>query len=189
MSIIIPTIFICLSVLALILHILGIANCWSRAHVDTLAKQLQFIDVAAFHNLIDASETQFLRDRLPEREFRRIHQERMLAAVEYVLADARNSWIMVRLAQAADEEDPVLAASVRSLVNALQIGIFASGVILRLYFSILFPRVSLCACLDAQRHTTAQQQLVARTTRRAQVRRESFREIMTQTAQRILGHS
>lgn len=156
-----PIIFTCLFVVALTLVVQMVTSCSRRADFHAIAKQLRFIDAAAFRNLIDDSEKQFLRERLPQREFRIIHRERMLAAIEYVWADARNALITTRLAQAADEKEPSLAASTLSeAVNGLQIRMHALRVILRLCFSILFPQVTAFACLYAERHTTAQRQLV-----------------------------
>lgn len=52
--------------------------------LDTLAAQLRPVDIGAFRNLMSESERHFLRNSLPWREFRAIHRQRMLAAIEYI---------------------------------------------------------------------------------------------------------
>jgi hypothetical protein len=68
-------------------------------NLDELVAQLRPIDVDAFRNLIDEREEEYLRSHLPMREFRGVHRERMMAAVEYVWCAARNTSILMSLGE------------------------------------------------------------------------------------------
>ena len=105
-------------------------------NLEKLASQLRHVDVSAFCNLIAASEQEFLRDHLPPREFRTIHRERMLAAVEYVRCAAQNAAILIRLGESARQHsDPAIRATGEKLLD--------SGLALRLYAFRLVPRLYL----------------------------------------------
>src|SRR6478736_6408117 len=96
--------FVILSALALVALVLLAKGHWfSRAVAGAHPLELQPIDVDAFRNLIDESEEAYLREKLPPLEFRRVHRERMLAAVDYVRGAYRNAGILVQIAQAARE--------------------------------------------------------------------------------------
>ena len=140
----IPLIFVFIACLALllILYLLK-AHRTALNDLDELAAQLRPIDVAAFRNLIDEREEEFLRRHLPAHKFRSIHRERMFAAAEYVRGAARNAGILVRLAEAAknDSDPEVAAAAERLLDNALSLRLYAFQVVPRLYLSALIPSV------------------------------------------------
>ncbi|PYV47185.1 MAG: hypothetical protein DMG94_07095, partial [Acidobacteria bacterium] len=68
--------------LFLILHVVKGHHATGR-DLDQLASRLQAVDVDAFRNLIDEREEEYLREHLPQREFRGIQRERKLAAIEY----------------------------------------------------------------------------------------------------------
>src|SRR5258708_39566654 len=91
-------------------------------NVDELAAQLRPIDVDAFRNLIDEREGEYLRTHLPMREFRGVHRERMLAAVEYVWCATRNTSILMSLGEAAKQNsDPTWGAAADKIrENALR---------------------------------------------------------------------
>src|ERR1700692_5119951 len=108
---------IALLAFALIVHL-------AKGHLSTdgnfqkLASQLRHVDVDAFCNLIAASEQEYLRDHLRPREFRTIHRERMLAAVEYVRCAAHNAAILIRLGESARQHsDPVIRATGERLLD------------------------------------------------------------------------
>src|SRR5262245_17484957 len=76
-----------LSALGLVVLLLLAKGRWfARSAKIPSPADLHAIDVEAFRNLIDEDEEAYLRNHLPAREFRRVHRERMLAAVEYVRA-------------------------------------------------------------------------------------------------------
>lgn len=113
-------------------------------NLDELAARLRPIDVNAFRNLIDEREEEYLRTHLPGREFRRIHRERMLAAVEYVWCAARNTSVLMSLGEAARlSADPMIAtAGDRLIENALRLRLYAMQAVPRMYIGMLFPGAS-----------------------------------------------
>jgi hypothetical protein len=110
-------------------------------NLEELRAQLQPMDVGAFRNLIDSNERQYLCDRLPASEFRRIHRERMLAATDYVWCAARNAGILIRLGEAAKNvSDSSLAETASTLQeNAFHLRLQAFQAIPRLYLSMIVP--------------------------------------------------
>ena len=109
--------------------------------LDQLVTQLRPIDVNAFRNLIDEREEEYLRTHLPPQEFRSIHRERMLAAVEYVWCATKNTAILMTLGEAAKQSsDPALVAAADKLLeNAVRLRLYAIRSLPRLYFSMVFP--------------------------------------------------
>src|SRR5216683_6892409 len=112
-----PLVLAMVGVLALCLIIyLAKGHHVASGNLDELAAQLKPIDVNAFRNLIDEREEVFLRERLPAKEFRSLHRERTLAAIEYVWCAAQNAAILIRLAEAAKlAPDPAVSAAAEKL--------------------------------------------------------------------------
>jgi hypothetical protein len=104
-------------------------------------KHLRPVDLAAFRNLIDPAEEEYLRDHLPPAEFRAIQKERQRAAVEYVKAVGGNANVLLRLGQAARmNASAEIAAEAESLVNAaLQLRLTSLRALAVLHLRILFP--------------------------------------------------
>ena len=137
-----PFVFAGVSLLALFLILyLAMGLRPKGGNIDELAAQLRPMDVNAFRNLIDETEEEYLRSNLPMREFRSIHRERMLAAVEYVWCATRNTSILMSLGEAAKQSaDPtVIAAADKLLENALRLRLYAIQSLPRLYLSMIFP--------------------------------------------------
>jgi hypothetical protein len=138
----IPLIFAFAGLLALFLVVLlAKGHLSTNDNLDELASRLRSVDVDAFRNLIDEREEQFLRERLPPGEFRRIQRTRKLAAVEYIWCAAQNAAVLIRLGEAARQNsDPVIAAAAEKLVeSALRLRLYAFQAVPRLYLSALFP--------------------------------------------------
>jgi hypothetical protein len=131
-------------------------------NLDELAAQLRPVDVDAFRNLIDERELEYLRSHLPLREFRSIHWERMLAAVEYVWCATRNTSILISLAEASRQSaDPmVMAAADKLIENAQRLRLYALQAIPRLYVSMLFPGASLMPNSIAETYDSMTRQAV-----------------------------
>lgn len=110
------------------------------------------IDIAAFRNLVSASEEDYLRRHLPPPEFRQIQRERLRAAVAYIQAALQNAAILLRLGEAARRSsDPQLAAAGAELVEtAIRLRLYAFFVLLKLYLNSAFPglRISPAAVVD-----------------------------------------
>jgi hypothetical protein len=131
-------------------------------NLDELTGQLRPIDVEAFRNLIDEREQEYLRTRLPPTEFRSIHRERMLAAVEYVRCASQNAAILTRLGEAARQNpDPAVGAAAEKLVNnALRLRLYAFQAVPRMYMSMLFPTTCLAPHFIAETYDTMTRQVV-----------------------------
>lgn len=116
-----------------------------KADLDELRARLRPIDAAAFRNLIDENEEQFLRERLSGPEFRSIHRERMLAATEYVWCAARNAGIMMQLGEAAksDADSSVAAAGLKLQDTAFDFRLRAYRALPRFYLRMLFPGIEI----------------------------------------------
>jgi len=114
---VIAWVIVLVSVLALAL-IMWMARGSRGASVDieALRSQLLPLDVDAFRNLVDPRERQYLHDRLPPSDFRKVHRERMLAATEY-------AW----------------CAAITLQENAFRLRLQAIQTIPRLYLSIIVP--------------------------------------------------
>ena len=157
------SVFVVLSVLALVL-ILHVAKGHhvKAGDLDQLASQLRSVDVAAFRNLIDEGEEEYLRDHLPSGEFRSIQRQRKLAAIEYIRCAANNAAILIRLAEAARENpDPAVALAADKLFdNALRLRLYSMRVVPRLYVSILLPRLTLAPAGLADAYDTVSRQVV-----------------------------
>jgi hypothetical protein len=131
-------------------------------NLDELVAQLRPIDVDAFRNLIDEREEEYLRSHLPMREFRGVHRERMMAAVEYVWCAARNTSILMSLGEAAKQStDPaVVAAADRLLENALRLRLYAIQSLPRLYLSMIFPHASAAPHIIAETYDSMTRQAI-----------------------------
>lgn len=108
---------------------------------SSLAKQIQPIDVAAFRNLVDPAEDDYLRRRLPAAEFRTVRRERLRAMAAYVQVAGRNAAILVRIGQTAlASPDAQTAEAARQLVdNALLLRRNAAIAWLKIHIALAWP--------------------------------------------------
>lgn len=158
-----PVIFLILGIVAMMLVIyLSRSQRATQKNLDDLVAQLRSVDVNAFRNLIDPGEEQFLREHLPAGEFRSIHWERMLAAVEYVWGAARNAGLLIRLADAAKlDSDPLVVSAAENLLeNAVRFRLYAFRVIPRLYLGMLMPGLARAPHLLAESYDNITRQVV-----------------------------
>lgn len=131
-------------------------------NLDELTAQLRPIDVNAFRNLIDEREKEYLRAHLPTREFRGVHRERMMAAVEYVWCATKNTSILMSLGEAAKQSsDPTMVAAADKLLeNALRLRLYAIQSLPRLYLSMIFPHASAAPQIIAETYETMTRQAI-----------------------------
>jgi len=135
-------VFVSLAILALAcMLLLAKGRVASTGKVEHLAAQLRSVDVAAFRNLIDPGEEQYLRANLPAAEFRTVQRERVLAAIEYVSCAARNAAILTRLGDAARHSpNPSTAEAGAKLVDtAIRVRIYAFHAMATLYWGLILP--------------------------------------------------
>lgn len=109
--------------------------------LDELAQQVRPIDVDAFLNLISATERDYLRRHLPPGEFRRIHRERMLAAIAYAWAAAEQARILNRVAEIAlrDSNPEVVATAADLQRHAIRVRLRALQLIPRFALEVAVP--------------------------------------------------
>lgn len=103
------------------------------------------VNLAAFRNLVDPSETAYLREHLGAAQFRKIQRERLRAAASYVGYVAENAAVLLRLGEAARRsEDPQVARAGEELVNtALQVRLYALLATAKIRTGILIPGLSM----------------------------------------------
>lgn len=111
-----------------------------------IAGQIRPIDVEAFRNLVDPTEDDYLRRRLPAAEFRMVRRERLRAMAAYIQIAGRNAAVLVRMGQAAMTGDAQTADAARRLVdNALLLRRHAAFALLRIYIALAWPNSGLAA--------------------------------------------
>jgi hypothetical protein len=110
------------------------------------------VDLVAFRNLMDPAEEEYLRQNLVPREFRKIHRERMRAAIDYVGCVLANASLLMRLGHAARQSsNPEIAQAGEQLINrALRVRLYALSLTVKLYVAVAAPglRVSPRAISD-----------------------------------------
>lgn len=118
----------------------------------------QPVDLAAFRNLIDPAEEDYLREHLPAGQFRELQRERMRAALEYVQRTAYNGALLLRVGEAAsNDQNPEVAAAGRTLMNdALRLRMNAMLAMIVLYARIAMPgaRISIGRVTDVYESLT-----------------------------------
>jgi len=104
---------------------------------------LHSLDAEAFRNLVDSTEEEFLRQRLPSAQFRNIKRERIRVALIYVSALSEISVEFARFGGAAQRSsDPAIAASAREIANsAVYLRLRAIEATARLTVALAFPRL------------------------------------------------
>ncbi len=110
---------------------------------EDLASQLRSINVAAFLNLVDPHEEAFLKHHLPSMIFRRIHRERMWAAMEYAWHAAHNARLLMQFAEMARRDsNHAIAVAAESL--------YQDALTCRVRSLRLLPRLALSAALPGR---------------------------------------
>ena len=142
-------ILVIVAALALV-FILGVtvARSLQLSEGTSLAGKIQPIDVAAFRNLIDPAEDDYLRRRLPASEFRAVRRQRLRAMAAYVQTAGRNAAVLVRMGQSAlaAAPDPRTSEAARQLVdNALLLRRNAAFALVRIFVALAWPNSGLAA--------------------------------------------
>jgi len=119
-----------------------------------MAEAIRPIDVEAFRNLIDPSEDDYLRRRLPPGQFRAVRRERLRAMAAYVQIAANNASVLVRAGQAAAASpNPQIVEAAYQLVNdALLLRRNAALALARIYLALLWPNSGIAAVRVAERY-------------------------------------
>jgi len=155
------------AVIALVLILRGALP--SRLEISAgtaLAHPIQPIDVEAFRNLADSAEDDYLRQRLPASELRRVRRERLRAMAVYVQVAAQNAAVLVCVGQSAlNSSDSRTAAAARELINdALQLRRNAVFAQVRIYVAMAWPNAGFGAApvLDGYRQLHGSAMLLGR---------------------------
>jgi hypothetical protein len=113
----------------------------SPGNLDQLTSRLRSVDVEAFRNLTDPGEEHYLRTNLSGQDFRKVHRERILAAIEYVSCAARNAAILMRIGDAARHSpNPSTAEAGEKLVDtAIRLRLYAFHALAKLYLGLVLP--------------------------------------------------
>lgn len=158
-----PIVLVLVSALVLIfLVLLATGRALTARRIEDPAQQLQSVDIEAFRNLIDPNEEEFLRKELCPSDFRRIHRERMRAAVDYVYAAARNATTLLQIAEGARfSPDPRVSESAERLTEtAIRLRLYALQALVLLYLNIALPSRQTSLVRIAERYEQMTRQLV-----------------------------
>jgi len=155
------------AVITLILILRGVVSSSVQISAGTtLAHQIQPIDVEAFRNLTDPAEDDYLRQRLPASELRRVRRERLRAMAVYVQVAARNATVLIHAAQGAlNSSDSYTASAARELVSdALHLRRNAAFALVRIYVALAWPNAGFPAApvLDGYRQLHGSAMLLGR---------------------------
>jgi hypothetical protein len=110
----------------------------SLADLEPLARP---VDLEAFKNLVDPLETAYLRQILPPAKFARLERQRHLVILNYLKDIARNSVLVMRIAEAAaDSPETEIRTAAQGLAKAaLECRILALQEIVRLVLVLALP--------------------------------------------------
>ena len=119
-----------------------------------LAATIRPIDVAAFRNLINPAEDEYLRRRLPPAKFRRVRRERLRAMAAYIRVADGNAAVLVRVGEAAlASGDLRVARAAHELVNdALLLRRNATVALARIYLALAWPNSGFAAVRVVDRY-------------------------------------
>ena len=138
--------------LGIILH-LAVAQSL-QAKRTHLAVAIRPIDMAAFRNLIDPAEDEYLRCRLPANRFRGVRRQRLRAMASYVEVAASNAAVLVRVGEAAlASGDARIADAAHQLVNdALRLRRNTTVALARIYLALAWPYSGFAAVRVVERY-------------------------------------
>jgi len=127
--------FLALTCIVLLIYSRGV----DAANAGSLTQQLRSINVNALMNLLDSREEEYLRSRLSSRQFRKVHRERMFAAMEYVWHVAQNARVLARFAEGGvrDANHEVATAAERLWQEAIVLRLSALQMLPYLCYSAL----------------------------------------------------
>ena len=112
------------------------------------------IDVAAFRNLANPAEDEYLRLRLPPAEFRVVRRERLRAMAAYIQLAAANAVVLVRIGEAAlASEDMRIAGAAQQLVDdAILLRRNTTVTLIWIYAALAWPNSGFAAVRVADRY-------------------------------------
>jgi len=129
---------------------LAVSRALRPASKADLEAQLEPIDVAAFRNLIDPAEDEYLRRHLSAAQFRVTQRARLRARAAYVRVAGRNAAVLIRMGQTAlatsdaraINDGRIREAALRLVNEALLLRRNAGFALLRIYADLAWPNHS-----------------------------------------------
>ena len=127
---------------------LAVSRALRPASKAELESQIELIDVAAFRNLIDPAEDEYLRRHLSAAQFRVTQRARLRARAAYVRVASRNAAVLIRMGQTAlatsDARAPneVREAALRLVNDALLLRRNTGFALVRIYADMAWPNRS-----------------------------------------------
>jgi hypothetical protein len=124
---------------------LAVSRALRPASRSNLEAQIELIDVAAFRNLVDPAEDEYLRRHLSPADFRVTQRLRLRARVAYVSVAGRNAALLMRMGQAAlasnsnRNDAQVREAALRLVNDAALLRRNAASALLRSYAALAWP--------------------------------------------------
>ncbi len=114
----------------------------AKGKLEEIGTVTRPVDLAAFRNLVDPAEDEFLRQSLPPAAFRRVQRQRLRAAIVYVERSAANAAVLLRIGEALRREDPAAAAMGQEIADAaLRLRVYALLVLAILHTRVWFPSI------------------------------------------------
>ncbi len=114
----------------------------AKGTLEEVGRATRPVDLAAFRNLVDPAEDEFLRQSLPPAVFRRVQRQRLRAAIVYVGRSAANAAVLLRIGEALRREDPASAAMGQEIADAaLRLRVYALLVLAILHARVWFPAI------------------------------------------------
>ncbi len=146
MNLAIVLVIAAVAALGIILRMAVTRTLQARGNVN-LATTIRPLDVAAFRNLINPVEDDYLRRRLPASDFRLVRRMRLRALASYVQAAGRNAAVLVRAGESAlASGDPRVAEAAQQLVNqALLLRRNTTVALARIYLALAWPNSDFAA--------------------------------------------
>ena len=141
-------ILVVFSVLALVLILrITVSRALQISGSHELSPRIEPIDIDAFRNLVDVAESEYLHQRLPASEFRRVQRARLRAAAAYIRVAGHNASVLVTIGQAAlvAGDANTVAAAHQLVESALLLRRNATVALLRVYVAMAWPQASLSA--------------------------------------------
>jgi len=122
--------------------------------LEELQARVELVDVAAFRNLVDPGEEDYLRGHLEPKDFAPIQRARLRAALEYVQRAAKSAAFMARLGDAVRHcPDAELARAGQELASrAIELRLHALGAQALLCLLIVAPGARLSFAKLARRY-------------------------------------
>lgn len=151
--------------LGVILRLAATQSLQTKKNAD-LAIAIRPIDIAAFRNLTNPAEDDYLRRRLPAAQFRAVRRERLRAMAAYVQVIGHNAAALVRVGEAAlASGDARLIEAAQLLVNdALLLRRNAAVAMIRIYLALAWPASDFAAArvIDRYEHLNGAAMLLGR---------------------------